>query len=221
MDTGWATVIAAAVAVLGAVGGVWVGGRISGRVARETAKIAADTARESALVAQRVAEADRGAAHDAQFAADARRLAAQLLAGVESRFLEVEAQVEWRRQPYVVRRQAGEMPTTGPEDFYAVMTELHLTVRIPATASAAWQCCRSVLVLSQQYAARPRDLDEDGVPRPIDQATYKGWLDSAAHYKHKRRVFINAMRSEFGMPEFGMDGPAPDQREVDATAPIT
>jgi hypothetical protein len=102
------------------------------------------------------------------------------------------------------------MPAIGPVDFYMTMTELHLTVRIPGTASAAWQCFRSVRVLSQQFAAQPRDLDPQGVVRAFDEATYKKWLDGAAQYRGKRRLFINAMRSEFGMPEFGQDEPTPD-----------
>jgi hypothetical protein len=84
---------------------------------------------------------------------------------------------------------------------WLMVAEVQLTARHPATAAAAfdlWKATRSVM---DQFDTGANSIEPNGLVRPLDEGSDPALAKATADYTEARRRFINAVRSEFRLPE--------------------
>ena len=182
------------VAVIGGISGI--AGAYLG------AKVGADAAREAAKITQAESQADREEARRARFAESVRHLAAQLLVSGHTHMDEVNLQINSRIGTNPVA--ADTVPTVGStEPMKALVQELALTVRDPATAQAAQRFYATTAWLPGGliYIAQ-RDRKPDGTARLIADADFQAFQGKLDRWGKDRRAFVNAVRLELGAEPF-------------------
>jgi hypothetical protein len=211
MDQGVATVIAAIIAVVGAVGGVWVGGRISANAARDTTRAATDAR-----------EADRLEARQTRFHDELRQAATNLyqLAGWH-RKQRSDQLMRWRGVAMGHGTPESIPPVEGIEGVFKSAAALDLIASRPV-CDAAWRLYKMAAQLDSELLTYTESRDRHGpkVDMPVNAALemfpyLRRNLDAAA------LAFGNAVRNELGMqPVSEPDAPSEDSEDFPDQPPF-